>query len=73
MASNRKFIKTKEFGNNKIYSLNPVLMKTNLIKISSNQDGNVLVIILNMMNSQTVVKYFTNEIDANQFIISVVD
>jgi hypothetical protein len=64
--------KTK-LGNVTIYSINPVLAKAQLIKVSSNQDGNILVVMFNIITSQSIIKYFNNEMDANEFIASVVD
>lgn len=73
MPSKRKIINKIEKDGVNFYSLPPVMAKTHLIKVSSNQEGNILVVIMNMLTSQSIIKYFSTEIEANVFISKFVD
>lgn len=49
-------------------SLNPVMVQDWIIKVSGNDLGHILVGMFNPYTKDSCVHYFTNEIEANQFI-----
>ena len=62
---------SKKPSSYKLYvSLNPITLGDWKVKASSIGDG-ILIVLFNPSTSQTIVKYFTNEIDAAEYMSSI--
>jgi len=73
MPSKRKTVNKMQKDGVNFFSLPAVLANKHLIKVSSNEEGNILVVIINLLTSQSIIKYFSTEIEANVFISKLVD
>ena len=66
----RKFVKTKKYmaTESLMTSFQPLCRNGWLIKLSVLDTEKTLVVVMSMFTHQTIIRYFTNEIEAVHFI-----
>ena len=64
----RPKVTTLETEHLKLVSLQPVSVNGWVVKVSSNQDGNILVVMYHPDFMETMIDYFTNEVEANEYV-----